>query len=499
MVRPDTRISKVIGMDFELANAVMGRSVTPPSVAAKKLLTEIPGHPSSPRSGTAIEYGRRFLDTCGSSWYIDSDHLEGNLPEHLSAVEHANVLHGAGFHQARLARQAAQASLPAGSYLNVLANCSDGKTAWGSHLNILVSRECFDNLLFRKPHLAGFWSTHLVTSVLYTGQGLVGAGNGRSPCGFQLSQRADWFEKLTSIQTMFERPLINLRDESHASDDLARLHVIFFDMVLSPIANILKAGTAQLVLAMIEAGWVDPTLCLDDPVGSASEISRDLKLTKKLRTTVRGRLMSAWELQKALADLACEFVRCGEAAPYVPDAEEIVALWFETLDMLQQHDIDALAGRCDAWMKYSLLDHQRGRRNLSWASDEIRVADSLFASIDPQQSLFFDMAEGGFIERMPDADVIARYAFEPPDETRAYFRAHALRRFGQHASSIDWSRMVFRVPGARHWWSIAEVPMGDPRRLGRSEAEPIFDQCSRLEDLVDAANSIVERQPAAMH
>ncbi len=269
MHQSNPTVAKVLGADFELANSFIGGSPRSARQAASRLLAEIPGYPRGSRGGTAIEFGRRFLDTCGSSWYIDSDHLEGNLFEHLSALDHPSVLHGAGFGQARQALRAAQTRLPSGTRLNLLANCSDGNTSWGSHLNIMVTRTCFNNLLYRKPHQAGLFATHLVTSVPYTGQGLVGAANGRAACSYQLSQRADWFEQLAGQQTMFDRPLINLRDESHADDELARLHVIYFDMVLSPVANILKAGTTQLVLAMIEAGWTAPTLCLDDPVAAS--------------------------------------------------------------------------------------------------------------------------------------------------------------------------------------------------------------------------------------
>ena len=481
-------VKKVVGADFELANSLIGNMSDSPRRVAQSLLREIDGFPRGARGGTAIEYGRRFLPTTGSSFYIDSDHLEANLPEHTSALDHPAILHGAGFEPARQAMQSVQSRLGPGSRINVLANCSDGRTAWGSHLNIMMSRPCFDELLYRKPHQSAFLASHLVTSVPYTGQGMVGAGNKRSACTYQLSQRADWFEQMYGQQTMFDRPLINLRDESHTDGELARLHIIYFDMVLAPVANILKVGTTQLVCAMIEAGWTDPALCLDDPVVAAAEVSRDLKLTKQLRTTVRARSMTAVELQFALAELAGEFVASGEAEGIVPDATEIVELWLDTLDQLRRRDVEALAKRCDAWLKYLLLDRQRGRRNLSWQSDALRVADSLFASLDPEVSFFFQAAQAGQVERMPDAATLDRFANEPPNDTRAYFRARVLREYGEDVSSIDWSRITFRVQNQRHWWATAEIPIRDPRRFTRAETEELLDARPSIEDLVEAAD-----------
>ena len=55
--------------------------------------------------------------------------------------------------------------------------------------------------------------------------------------GYQLSQRADFFEVEVGLETTLKRPIINTRDEPHAVADLyRRLHVIIGD------ANHLRRG-----------------------------------------------------------------------------------------------------------------------------------------------------------------------------------------------------------------------------------------------------------------
>ena len=76
---PPPTVAKVLGADFELANSFLGERTGTTGQAAGMLLAQIDGYPRRGQGRSAIEYGRRFLDTCGSSWYIDSDHLEGNL------------------------------------------------------------------------------------------------------------------------------------------------------------------------------------------------------------------------------------------------------------------------------------------------------------------------------------------------------------------------------------------------------------------------------------
>ncbi len=486
---------KVIGADFELANSLEGGRGrdTGPGEAARRLLEEIAGYPRDRSWGTRLEWGRRFLPTNGGSAYIDSEHLEINAPEHTRATDHAAVMH-AGLRLAREAQVAAQAKMP-GARLHVFAAVSDGQESWGHHLNVMVRRELWDDLFTRKPHLAGFLATHLATAPVWAGHGQVGPGNERPWCDYQLSQRADWFEEFVGHQTTHRRPLLNLRDEAHAGAGLARMHIIYFDNVLCPVANYLKAGTTQLVLAMAEKGWADPTLLLDDPLGAALEVSRDLSLRRPLRLARRGRQATAVEVQKALAELAGEFVAAGEAEGVVPGAADIVRTWLETLDMLARRDFAALARRCDWVLKYLLLDRQRGRRGLSWQAPEIKCLDLLFSSLDPQEGLFWQMAAAGQVDAMPTAEEVERFFREPPDDTRAYLRAHVLRRFGEQVADVDWDRMRFRLQSDRYWWAETALPMPDPSAYGREAIEPVLARCATLSDLFAALG--VETNPSS--
>lgn len=486
-------VKKVIGSDFELSNTFerSGERDGDGERAAQALLAEIPGLPRQQYlSGTAVEYGRRFLREFGGSAYIDCDHLEINLPEHTGSDQHGLLIH-AGLRLARRAQVAVARQLRPGTRLNVLANCGDGRQSWGAHLNMLLAHDTFLDLHYRKPHLAGFFATHLVTSTLYTGQGQVGPANDRESCDFQLSQRADWFEEFSGQQTTQNRPLLNLRAEHHAADGLAREHIIYLDFVFNPIANLLRAGTCQLVLAMIEAGWADGALQLDDCVGAASAVSRDLGLKKRLTTAVRCRPMSALEIQQALANLAGEFVASGEAGDAVPHADKIVATWLETLQLLKERDVDRLAQRCDAWLKYLLLDRQRARKGLGWRSPQLKALDLMFASLDPDEGLFFQMARAGFVEGMPSDEEIDRALSEPPTDTRAYLRTHLLRLHGAAVSHMDWSYIDFRVRTSTHWWTGARLSLPDPRAFGRGQSEPILNGCQSLSEIVEAVNTIV--------
>ena len=98
-------------------------------------------------------------------------------------------------------------------------------------------------------HLTPFF----VTRQVVCGAGRVGIGQDGREHGFQISQRADFFEVEVGLETTLKRPIINTRDEPHADPEkYRRLHVIIGDANLAEISTYLKVGTTALVLAMIE-------------------------------------------------------------------------------------------------------------------------------------------------------------------------------------------------------------------------------------------------------
>src|SRR5439155_5153707 len=133
-------------------------------------------------------------------------------------------------------------------------NSSDGNgNSYGSHLNVLVTRRTFENLFERRLHYLVWLAGYQASSIVFAGQGKVGSENGAPQVPFQLSQRADFFERLVGLQTTYARPIVNSRDEAlcgtwarrerrPSAPALARLHVIFYDSSLALVSCLLKVG-----------------------------------------------------------------------------------------------------------------------------------------------------------------------------------------------------------------------------------------------------------------
>jgi len=485
------RVAKVCGADIELGNFIQGlRSPEGTGRAASRaLLREIPGFGGRTGAEDPQDWGRKYLASNGGCVYIDLDHLECCLPEVRSAHEHVAAWHA----MLRIARQAlfdANERLPHGQKLHVLVNNSDGLgNSYGSHLDFLVTRRAWDNLFARKMHYLLYLAAFQVSSIVYTGQGKVGSENRRGDVPFQLSQRADFLETLVGEQTTYRRPIVNARDEPLCgrAPDLARLHCIFFDNSLCHGSALLKVGTMQMMLALIEAERVDPTLILEDPVAAVHAWSHDPGLTARM-PMLSGSELTAIELQQHFLEEAQRFEAIGGFEGVVPRAGEMVALWEDTLQKLAAGDLASLAPRIDWALKLHILAQALERRpQLDWRAPEMKHLDHLYGSLDPGAGLFWAWEARGAVERHVSEDEIARFEHEPPDDTRAWGRAMLLRAAGPHGVyDIDWDRIRFREPGAGYWPLLRTLEMEDPLSFTKAALGDVAGGGTSLDETLDA-------------
>src|SRR5215204_3579980 len=146
---------------------------------------------------------------------------------------------------------------------------------------------------------------------LVTRQLICGAGKVlQTPRGavFCLSQRAEHIWEGVSSATTRSRPIINTRDEPHAdAERFRRLHVIVGDSNMNEVTTLLKVGSADIVLRMVEAGVPMRDLTLENPIRAIREVSHDITGRRKVRL-VNGKECSALEIQQEYFSKASEFV-----------------------------------------------------------------------------------------------------------------------------------------------------------------------------------------------
>ncbi|MGZ5538391.1 MAG: proteasome accessory factor PafA2 family protein, partial [Chthoniobacterales bacterium] len=163
---------------------------------------------------------------------------------------------------------------------------------------------CHDNYLMRRDvpwsQIVSGVLPFLITRQIFAGAGKLGV-EAESAAGqpglYQISQRADFFSVLVSIDTMNKRPLVNTRDEPHAdTNKYRRFHAIIGDSNMSEWATALKIGTTALVLELIERGLA-PALEIAQPIDALKSISRDQNYDWIIELR-DGRKISAIEVQR---------------------------------------------------------------------------------------------------------------------------------------------------------------------------------------------------------
>lgn len=480
----DQHVPKLCGADIELGNFLTGEETSQHTAAeaSRLLLRQIRGFPKNNGGRPEDRYvfnpqdiARTYLATNGGCCYIDLDHLEVCLPECLSAHDHLAAWH-AMLRIADDAREAANASLGGERKVEVMVNNSDGSgQSYGSHLDFLITRSAFEDIFSRRLHYLLFLASFQCSSIVYTGQGKVGAENDAGEVDYQISQRADFFETLVGVQTTERRPLVNTRDEAlcgswaysrNASDPPSerwkRLHCIFYDNTLCHAASLLKVGVMQIMLTLIEARRMDPNLILDLPLAAVQIWSHDPDLRQTARLA-SGKRITAVEHQWGFYRLAAQFVKAGGCEGIVPGALEILRLWEETLTKLERRDYGALAPDVDWVLKWLILQRALGQNpGLSWESPELKHLDHLYGSLG--HGLFWTYSRQGVTRQLVTDGQIERFVHEPPADTRAALRVAVLRNADpDEIVSVDWDRVTLRQEDGRRPWPVhTTIHLPDP-------------------------------------
>ena len=369
----------------------------------------------------------------GARFYVDHAHPEYSSPETTNPRDLV-IWDRAGERILNLSRSRAEAVSPPEQRILIYKNNTDRKgNSYGTHENYLLDRKVpFARIV---QHLMPF----LVTRQVYTGAGKVGAENNADSCDYQLSQRADFLETEVGLETMHSRPIVNTRDEPHADPEkYRRLHVIVGDANMSEVANYLKTGTMAIVLSMVEDDFIDVDLSIDGPVLAYRKVSRDLACREPIRLR-DGRTVTAVDVQREFLGLAQRYYRDREQPPWVGD---VLARWESTLDRLARDPMQ-LARELDWVIKRELIENYTAKHGLDWSDSRVAMIDLQYHDIRPAKGLYYKLEESDAVERIVTDDEIAKAMYDPPKDTRAYFRGMCLQRYADEIASASWDSVIF--------------------------------------------------------
>ncbi|WP_407661237.1 depupylase/deamidase Dop [Frankia nepalensis] len=412
--------------------------------------------------------------TNGARFYVDHAHPEYSAPECTNPRDVVLWDKSGERVMAEAARRALQ--VPGTQPVNLYKNNTDNKgVSYGCHENYLMARSTPFGEIVR--NLTPFF----VTRQVYCGAGRVGIGVDGRTAGYQLSQRADFFEVEVGLETTLKRPIINTRDEPHADPEkYRRLHVIIGDANMSEIATYLKVGTTALVLSMIEDSWFTVDLSVDGPVAALRAVSHDPGL-RHLLTLRDGRKMTAVQLQMEYLEQARKYVEDRYGTDADAQTTDILARWESVLTRLEQ-DPMTCARELDWVAKLSIAEGYRTRDNLPWNDPRLQLVDLQYHDVRPDKGLYNRLVARGRMDRLVTEDDVTRAMTEPPADTRAYFRGRCLAQYPQQVAAASWDSVIFDIGRD----SLQRVPTLEPLRGTKNHVGALLDRCRTAAELVDA-------------
>lgn len=431
----------------------------------------------------------------GGRIYVDHAHPEYSAPETTDPFMALRYDHAGDLLMLQAARQANKQT---GKRIGLYRNNVDGKGAsWGSHESYQIRRAVpFDQL-------SALMMLHFVTRQLYCGSGRVGLGERSETPGFQLSQRADYMYAKIGLQTTFDRPIINTRDESHSTDEYRRLHVIVGDANCMDVPEALRLGTTSLIAWLAEQAETASydvqgllaELELADPVTAIHTVSHDLTLRQPLPTAAGGSL-TAWQIQVRLRSAVYEvaaqvYGTDSTGEPLWPDepTRTIMAMWGTALSDLarlahadddERLNMSDVAGCVEWLLKWQLLETMRRKRGVAWDDSRLRAMDIAWASLDPAHSVY-RAAQSRAIS-LVKSDELGAAATHAPETTRAWLRAAVVQRFPKDTVAVSWSELTVRGSDG----NLHDLDISEPQWGTRSASEQTLTNATTVDDLIAA-------------
>ena len=263
-------------------------------------------------------------------------------------------------------------------------NTDSAGNSYGCHENYLVSRHG------EFGRLADILIPFLVTRQLICGAGKVlQTPRGAAYC---LSQRAEHIWEGVSSATTRSRPIINTRDEPLSdAERYRRLHVIVGDSNMNEVTTLLKVGSADIVLRMIEAGVAMRDLTLENPIRAIREVSHDITGRRKVRL-VNGKECSALEIQQEYLAKASEFVEQRGADGVT---KRVLDLWGRVLAGVEAGDLSGVEREIDWVSKLRLIERYQARHDLALSHPRIAQMDLAYHDIRRNRGLLRPAGEEG--------------------------------------------------------------------------------------------------------
>jgi proteasome accessory factor A len=205
---------------------------------------------------------------------------------------------------------------------------------------------------------------------------------------------------------------------------------------MNEVTTLLKVGSADIVLRMIEAGVVMRDLTLENPIRAIREVSHDITGRRKVRLA-NGKEATALEIQQEYFSKASEFVdrRGGDTV-----AKRVVELWGRVLTAVEAGDLKSVEREIDWVTKLNTIERYRQRHDIPLAHPRVAQMDLAYHDLRRGRGLYQILEKRGQVDRVASDIEIFEAKESPPQTTRARLRGEFIKHAQEKRRdfTVDW-------------------------------------------------------------
>src|SRR3989454_561977 len=158
---------------------------------------------------------------------------------------------------------------------------------------------------------------------------------------------------------------------------------------------------------------------------------------------------------------------------------DILTRWEHALDGLAE-DPMRLGRELDWVIKRQLIENYMAKHALAWDDSRVQMIDLQYHDIRPGKGLYAKLEEAEAVDRIVTDDEIAKAIYDPPKDTRAYFRGMCLQRYADEIVSASWDSVIFDLKEG----PLKKIFMLEPLRGTEAHVRQLLTESPTAADLL---------------
>ena len=159
--------------------------------------------------------------------------------------------------------------------------------------------------------------------------------------------------------------------------------------------------------------------------------------------------------------------------------DDVLARWGSVLDRLAR-DPMSLDRELDWVIKRRLIETYMDKHGLEWSDSRVAMIDLQYHDVRPGKGLFYKLEESDAVERLVTDDEISKAIYDPPKDTRAYFRGMCLQKYSDEVVSASWDSVIFDLKEG----PLKKIFMLEPLRGTEAHVRQLFAESPTAGDLL---------------